>query len=423
MAIEHASRPTTRRRRRRSSSAPTPACVTDDGRDVRVGARARWAAWPCAGTRRSATTRTPRSRRRRSWSSTACATRSPATSPRSTPTARCACSAAAASASTPAARRCTRRRSRRCSSCTPTVADAAVVGVPDERFGEAITALVEAHAGDEISEADLIAHVKARLAGYKAPKRVLRSAVRRAGRQRQARLPRPEGARRRCSETHDLARSSRSETIAPTDQPVEASPHRRRSAKLRRARAGRRTSRRRGAIRAVTDADRRPSSSPSWWRSSSSRTATRRTSSCCSSTSRRRCGWPSPSPSSSAPCSTASSRCGGADASAGAPERASLPLTVTPPSYDEAVFEVPTSLSPSRVEQFTSCPLAFRFASIERLPERPSIHATRGSLVHRALELAYMLARRRARGAGVRSGAGDRARRVPGRIPTSPASG
>jgi putative RecB family exonuclease len=53
------------------------------------------------------------------------------------------------------------------------------------------------------------------------------------------------------------------------------------------------------------------------------------------------------------------------------------------------VFEVPTSLSPSRVEAFTACPLAFRFASIEKLPELPSIHATRGSLVHRALELAY----------------------------------
>ena len=50
---------------------------------------------------------------------------------------------------------------------------------------------------------------------------------------------------------------------------------------------------------------------------------------------------------------------------------------------------MPTSLSPSRVEKFTSCPLAFRFASIEKLPERPSIHTTRGSLVHRALELAY----------------------------------
>ncbi len=53
------------------------------------------------------------------------------------------------------------------------------------------------------------------------------------------------------------------------------------------------------------------------------------------------------------------------------------------------VFEVPTSLSPSRVEAFTACPLAFRFASIEKLPERPSVHTTRGSLVHRALELAY----------------------------------
>lgn len=53
------------------------------------------------------------------------------------------------------------------------------------------------------------------------------------------------------------------------------------------------------------------------------------------------------------------------------------------------MFEVPTSLSPSRVEKFTTCPLAFRFASIEKLPERPTIHTTRGSLVHRALELAF----------------------------------
>ena len=43
----------------------------------------------------------------------------------------------------------------------PTVADAAVVGVPDERFGEAIRALVEPAGGAEIDEADLIAHVKA----------------------------------------------------------------------------------------------------------------------------------------------------------------------------------------------------------------------------------------------------------------------
>ena len=55
----------------------------------------------------------------------------------------------------------------------PRVVDAAVVGVPDERFGEAITALVEPPAGATVDEAALIAHVKAHLAGYKAPKRVI----------------------------------------------------------------------------------------------------------------------------------------------------------------------------------------------------------------------------------------------------------
>ena len=51
---------------------------------------------------------------------------------------------------------------------------------------------------------------------------------------------------------------------------------------------------------------------------------------------------------------------------------------------------VPTSLSPSRVESFLSCPLAFRFSSIEKLPDLPSVATTRGSLVHRALELLFL---------------------------------
>ncbi len=55
------------------------------------------------------------------------------------------------------------------------------------------------------------------------------------------------------------------------------------------------------------------------------------------------------------------------------------------------MFPVPTSLSPSRVESFLSCPMAFRFSSIEKLPEPPSAHMTRGSLVHRALELLFTL--------------------------------
>jgi len=55
----------------------------------------------------------------------------------------------------------------------PSVNDAAVVGVPDERFGEAITALVEPHEGGTIDEAALIAHVRITLAAYKSPKRIL----------------------------------------------------------------------------------------------------------------------------------------------------------------------------------------------------------------------------------------------------------
>jgi putative RecB family exonuclease len=54
-----------------------------------------------------------------------------------------------------------------------------------------------------------------------------------------------------------------------------------------------------------------------------------------------------------------------------------------------AMWEVPTSLSPSRVDAFTSCPLAFRFASIEKLPEPPTVHTAKGTLVHRALELLF----------------------------------
>ncbi|MEM8620392.1 MAG: AMP-binding protein [Actinomycetota bacterium] len=52
------------------------------------------------------------------------------------------------------------------------VADAAVVGVPDERWGEAIVALVELQPGSAFDAPGLIEHVKDRLARYKAPKRV-----------------------------------------------------------------------------------------------------------------------------------------------------------------------------------------------------------------------------------------------------------
>ena len=47
---------------------------------------------------------------------------------------------------------------------------------------------------------------------------------------------------------------------------------------------------------------------------------------------------------------------------------------------------LPSSLSPTRVTSFTDCPLAFRLRAIDRLPEPPSPHATKGTLVHQVLE-------------------------------------
>ncbi len=52
-------------------------------------------------------------------------------------------------------------------------------------------------------------------------------------------------------------------------------------------------------------------------------------------------------------------------------------------------FELPSSLSPSKVSSFTDCALAFRFSAIDRVPEPPSLPATRGTLVHSALELLF----------------------------------
>ncbi len=63
----------------------------------------------------------------------------------------------------------------------------------------------------------------------------------------------------------------------------------------------------------------------------------------------------------------------------------------TPTSQPEPVWPIPSSLSPSRVSSFTSCPMQFRFSSVQRLPEPPGVATTRGSVVHRALELLFEL--------------------------------
>ncbi|MGH8837456.1 MAG: RecB family exonuclease [Actinomycetes bacterium] len=50
------------------------------------------------------------------------------------------------------------------------------------------------------------------------------------------------------------------------------------------------------------------------------------------------------------------------------------------------------SLSPSRASDFMTCPLLYRFRVIDRLPERPSPVATRGTLLHNVLDALFDLA-------------------------------
>jgi fatty-acyl-CoA synthase len=54
----------------------------------------------------------------------------------------------------------------------PAVADVAVVGVPDEKWGEAVKAIVVLKPGETAEPTDIIAWTRARIAGYKVPKSV-----------------------------------------------------------------------------------------------------------------------------------------------------------------------------------------------------------------------------------------------------------
>ena len=55
----------------------------------------------------------------------------------------------------------------------PAVRDAVCVGLPDERFGETICALVECEDGETVEAEDLVEHVRGKLARYKSPRQIV----------------------------------------------------------------------------------------------------------------------------------------------------------------------------------------------------------------------------------------------------------
>jgi len=82
---------------------------------------------------------------------------------------------------------------------------------------------------------------------------------------------------------------------------------------------------------------------------------------------------------------------------AGAPVQAAAPAAepVAPSAGDGPDGQgerppVPT-LSPSRASDFMTCPLLYRFRTIDRLPEPPSAAATKGTVVHAVLERLFDL--------------------------------
>jgi 3-oxocholest-4-en-26-oate---CoA ligase len=55
----------------------------------------------------------------------------------------------------------------------PAIRDAVAVGIPNDRFGEAVCAIVETEDGATVTLPDINEHVKSKLAAYKAPRHLV----------------------------------------------------------------------------------------------------------------------------------------------------------------------------------------------------------------------------------------------------------
>jgi acyl-CoA synthetase (AMP-forming)/AMP-acid ligase II len=55
----------------------------------------------------------------------------------------------------------------------PAIRDCAVIGLPDEKWGERVTAVLQLHPGLTVTESEVRNYVKSKLGSVKAPKQVI----------------------------------------------------------------------------------------------------------------------------------------------------------------------------------------------------------------------------------------------------------